>query len=100
VKEFAMLPYPPDPDEPITAVCAATYYADLIPAHAFVFRVPSTRTRFTVYAADADRYRISQTYTLTLTPVEDRRPAAPTKPPSGGDPASAKPPADPEGDLS
>jgi hypothetical protein len=61
-----MLPYPPHPDEPITAVCAATYYADLIPAFAFVFRVESTGTRFTVYATEQHRWLINGTYTLTL----------------------------------
>src|SRR5215813_2852928 len=53
--------------EPVSAVCAAMYYADLIPAHAFVFRVPSTDTRFTVYTDHADRYLIGTTYTLTIT---------------------------------
>jgi hypothetical protein len=61
-----MLSSPPHPDEPITAVCAATYYADLIPAFAFVFRVESTDTRFTVYAAEQHRWLINGTYTLTL----------------------------------
>ena len=49
-----------------TATCAATYYADLIPAHAFVFRVPATDTRFTIYDPDPNRYRVSTDYTLTL----------------------------------
>jgi hypothetical protein len=61
-----MLPSPPHPGAPITAVCAATYYADLVPAFAFVFRVESTGTRFTVYAAEQDRWLINGTYTLTL----------------------------------
>jgi len=61
-----MLPSPPQPDEPTTAVCAATYYADLIPAFAFVFRVESIKTRFTVYATEQDRWLINGTYTLTL----------------------------------
>jgi hypothetical protein len=61
-----MLPYPPRPGAPITAVCAATYYADLVPAFAFVFRVESTGTRFTVYAAEQDRWLINGTYVLTL----------------------------------
>jgi hypothetical protein len=61
-----MLPYPPHPDEPITAVCAATYYADLIPAFAFVFRVQSTGTRFTVYATEQHRWLINSTYVLTI----------------------------------
>jgi hypothetical protein len=61
-----MLPYPPDPDAPIEAVCGATYYADQIPAFAFVFRVSASNTRFTVYASDQHRYRINETYTLTL----------------------------------
>jgi hypothetical protein len=61
-----MLPCPPQPGAPITAVCAATYYADLIPAFAFVFRVESTGTRFTVYAREQDRWLINGTYTLTL----------------------------------
>jgi hypothetical protein len=62
-----MLPYPPDPDAPIEAVCAATYHADRIPAFAFVFRVLATGTRFTVHASDQHRYLINDTYTLTLT---------------------------------
>jgi hypothetical protein len=66
-----MLAYPPDPDEPITVVCAATYIADLIPAYAFVFRVDSTRTRFTVYASDPDLYAINGTYTLTIAEPDD-----------------------------
>jgi hypothetical protein len=61
-----MLPRRPHPDEPITAVCAATYYADLIPAFAFVFRVQSTDTRFTVYATEQHRWLINSTYTLTI----------------------------------
>jgi hypothetical protein len=61
-----MLPSPPRPGAPITAVCAATYYADLIPAFAFVFRVESTGTRFTVYATEQDRWLINGTYVLTL----------------------------------
>jgi hypothetical protein len=61
-----MLSSPPQPDEPITAVCAATYYADLIPAFAFVFRVESTGTRFTVYATEQHRWLINGTYALTL----------------------------------
>ncbi|GAA4466635.1 hypothetical protein [Phytohabitans houttuyneae] len=61
-----MLAYPPHPDEPITAVCAATYYADLIPAFAFIFRVENTGTRFTVYATEQHRWLINSTYTLTI----------------------------------
>jgi hypothetical protein len=65
-----MLPYPLHPDAPITAVCAATYAAnrsaDLVPAFAFVFRVESTGTRFTVYASEHDRWLINGTYVLTL----------------------------------
>lgn len=65
-----MLPSPPHPGAPITAVCAATYAAahsaDLVPAFAFVFRVESTGTRFTVYAAEQARWLINGTYTLTL----------------------------------
>lgn len=58
------------PDEPVTVVCAAMYAADLVPAHAFVFRVPSTDTRFTVYAEPADRYLVGDTYHLTLQPAD------------------------------
>ncbi|GEM_PF-6062209 len=54
-------------EKPVAAVCAATYRADLVPAYAFVFSVPCSTTRFTVYAADAERYLIGETYTLTLT---------------------------------
>lgn len=61
-----MLPDPPHPNSPITAVCAASYYADLIPAFAFVFRVESTGTRFTVYATEQHRWAIEGTYTLTI----------------------------------
>lgn len=90
-----MLPAPPLPDEPITVVCAATYFADRIPAYAFVFRVPSTATRFTIYAADGGQYRINDQYTLTLTPVEASQPGAPTAPPSS-EPTPADPPAEPD----
>jgi len=61
-----MLPHPSDLDGPIEAVCAATYIADRIPAFAFVFRVPATGSRFTVYTRDQNRYLISSTYTLTI----------------------------------
>jgi hypothetical protein len=61
-----MLPYPSDPGELITAVCAAAYLADRIPAWAFVFRIPSTDTRFTVYATDRRRWAINGTYALTI----------------------------------
>jgi hypothetical protein len=54
--------------EPATAVCAAMYLADRVadpvPAYAFVFRLPSTDTRFTIYTADPDRYLIGATLTL------------------------------------
>ncbi len=66
-----MLPYPPDPDEPTTVVCAATYLADRIPAYAFVFRVDATATRFTAYASDPDRYAINGTYRLAITEPGD-----------------------------
>ena len=89
-----MLSDPPAPDEPITVVCAATYLADRIPAYAFVFRVPSTATRFTIYAANGGQYHINDQYALTLTPVEAGQPATPTAPPSG-DPTPADPPAEP-----
>jgi hypothetical protein len=56
---------PQPPDEPIAAVCAAMYAADLVPAYAFVFRV-STGTRFTVYARAEDRYFVGATYLLSL----------------------------------
>jgi hypothetical protein len=61
-----MLPYTPHPDAPIEAVCAATYYADLVLAFAFVFRVEATKTRFTVYASAPDAYTINSTYQLTI----------------------------------
>src|SRR3954454_10743180 len=63
---------PGRPLEPVTAVCAATYLADLISAYPFVFRLPSTDTRFTVYTADPDRYLIGATYTLTLAAPGER----------------------------
>jgi hypothetical protein len=61
----------PKPDAPIEAVCAATYAADLIPAFAFVFRVTTTGTRFTVYASTQDAYTINDTYQLTLSNLGD-----------------------------
>jgi hypothetical protein len=63
---------PGRPVDPTTAVCAAMYYADLIPAYAFVFRLPSTDSRFTVYTADSDRYLIGATYALTLAEPGER----------------------------
>src|SRR6266540_2661542 len=63
---------PGQPLEPVTAVCAARYFADLVPAHAFVFRLPSTDSRFTLYTADPDRYLIGATYTLTLAEPGER----------------------------
>lgn len=52
--------------EPVTASCAAMYHADGVPAYAFVFRVATTDTRFTVYATDEDRYHIGEEYMLVL----------------------------------
>lgn len=57
-----------EPVEPVTAVCAARYAADLVPAYAFVFRVAATATRFTVYAPVEDRYHLGEEYTLQLVP--------------------------------
>jgi hypothetical protein len=57
-----MLPYPPHLDAPIEA----TYYADLIPAYAFVFRVQATKTRFIIYASVQDAYTVNATYRLTI----------------------------------
>jgi len=56
--------------EPAVAVCAASYLADLVPAHTFVFRLPASNTRFTVYAQAADRYHINAEYVLLLVPGE------------------------------
>lgn len=58
--------HPQPPDGPVSVVCAATYYADLIPAYAFTFRVPATNTRFTIYTRDKDRYLVGQTYPLSI----------------------------------
>jgi hypothetical protein len=67
---------PGQPLEPVTAVCAAKYFADLgadpVPAYAFVFRLPSADSRFTLYTADRDRYLIGATYTLTLAEPGER----------------------------
>jgi hypothetical protein len=54
------------PDEPLLAVCAASYIADRVPAFAFVFRVPSTDSRFTVHTRTKDRYLVGETYPLIL----------------------------------
>jgi len=48
------------------------YLADLVPAYAFVFRLPSTDSRFTIYTANPDRYLIGATYTLTLAEPAER----------------------------
>ncbi|GIF74121.1 hypothetical protein [Asanoa siamensis] len=56
--------------EPVVAVCAASYFADLVPAHAFVFRLPASDSRFTVYAQAGDRYLTNAEYTLLLVPGE------------------------------
>jgi hypothetical protein len=70
-----LFPAPPNTDEPVEAVCAASYYADRISAYAFVFRIPASGTRFTVYACEPGRYHINSTYTLTLSdPDPDRTP--------------------------
>src|SRR5438477_1223429 len=63
---------PGRPPEPATAMCAAMYLADLVPAYAFVFRLPSTDSRFTIYTAEPDRYLIGATYTLTLAEPAER----------------------------
>ena len=59
-------PRMPEPEQPVPVVCASSYAADLAPAQAFVFRVPSTDTRFTVYSSDPNRYLISGSYLLIL----------------------------------
>jgi hypothetical protein len=61
-----------NPDAP-EAQCAASYLADnlAVPAHAFVFRVVDSDTRFTVYASAPDRYIINGTYRLTLSEPTD-----------------------------
>jgi hypothetical protein len=61
------------PDEPLTVVCAARYFADLLPAWVFMFRVCRTDTRFTIYADLADAYLIDQEYHLALRPVVSLR---------------------------
>lgn len=61
------------PDGPFEAQCAASYLADnlRVPAHAFVFRVLDSNTRFTVYASAPDRYLINGVYRLTLSEPPD-----------------------------
>lgn len=56
----------PPPDDHVTAVCAATYYADLRGQDAFIFLVAETNTRFTVYASHPDRYEVAQSYALII----------------------------------
>lgn len=51
---------------PVPVVCASSYTAQAPYARAFVFRVPSTDTRFTVYSTDPDRYHVTGTYLLGL----------------------------------
>ena len=62
-----------NPDGPFDAQCAASYLADnlRVPAHAFVFRVMDSNTRFTVYASAPDRYIINGVYRLTLSESTD-----------------------------
>ena len=64
--------------EPVTAVCAAMYAADPVPAYAFMFRVAATGTRFTVYARAEDRTRaLAAGFQVHVTkPVEPARLAA------------------------
>jgi hypothetical protein len=59
-------PSPTGPDTPIEAICAATYHTDRVPAFAFLFRVPATGTRCTVYTSDRRRYVLNAPYTLTI----------------------------------
>ena len=62
-----------NPDGPFEAQCGASYLADnlRVPAHAFVFRVLDSNTRFTVYASQPDRYVINNVYRLTLSEPTD-----------------------------
>lgn len=65
-----MLPIPSASGPPTTAECRATYFETLHNQHAFVFRLPLSATRFTVYATEPDQYEIGQTYTLTLSDAD------------------------------
>jgi hypothetical protein len=60
-----MLSDSPDPAAPTEALCAATYDAAPILAHAFVFRISATGIRFTILAPK-DRYLIGVAYRMAV----------------------------------
>lgn len=60
-----MLLAPPDPDEPVTAVCVSTERTDHIPAYAFTFAV-NTGVHLVVYAGEPGRYIVNRSYALTI----------------------------------
>ena len=55
----------PSPAQPVTVLCAASYYADR-GQYAFNFRVPDTNTRFTIHASNQDSYQVGESYTMIL----------------------------------
>lgn len=58
-----------DPRPPVVtvaALCVDMYYADLVPAYAFVFHVTDTRTVFTVNASTGDSYQLGTPYRVLI----------------------------------
>jgi hypothetical protein len=65
-----------DVEDVVTVVCGHTWFDVRLDRHVFAFRIPGTRSRFTVHHRDPARYRLGHTYRLTLTPTPrcDHRP--------------------------
>jgi hypothetical protein len=61
---------PRPPVATVAALCVDMYYADLVPAYAFVFHVTDTRTVFTVYASTGDSYRLGTPYRVLVAPAD------------------------------
>ena len=76
-----MTPTPPPPaGAAATVTCTRAFWSQRHRVYAFVFTLPGTGQRFTVYAADPYGYEIGATYALTLT--TSAPPPGPTPPQS------------------
>lgn len=73
---------PTTPQPPVgaaaTVACTRAFWSQRHRAYAFVFALPGTQQRFTVYTADPYGYEIGASYALTLTATAP--PPGPTGP--------------------
>jgi hypothetical protein len=84
----------PNPEAAATVTCTRAFWADRHTQYTFVFTIPGTQQRFTVYTSNPYRYEIGATYTVTLTAA-----AAPPGPATPGNGPHDEPPRGPGQDL-